>query len=123
MKKMALGDRAVRALSRARGNADEAESEVELQAQLHHPWIVHARDRAKRARTKRRAQSVEIGVVEGVEYFAAKLQASGLPRKLDVLENGDVPALDAGTNHEAAAGMPAAIVPFGTCEKTLVLKN
>ncbi len=99
------GDRAVRALSRAWGNADEAHSEVELQTQWHHSWIVHARDRTKRARTKRRAQSVEIGVVEGVEHFTAKLQAGGLPRKLDVLDNGDVPALDAGTNHDAAAGI------------------
>jgi hypothetical protein len=77
------GDRAVRALSRAWGNADKADSKVELQAQLHHSWIMHARDRTKRARTKRRAQSVEIGVVEGVEHFTAKLQARGLPRKLD----------------------------------------
>jgi hypothetical protein len=90
---------------------------------VHHPWIVHARDRTKRARTKRRVQSVEIGVVEGVEHFTAKLQASGLSRKLDLLEKKTSRRSMPEPVTRPRPELPAAIVPFGTCEKTLVLKN
>ena len=111
------GDRAVPALSRARANADEAESEVELQAQLHHAWIMHCSHRAKCARTGNGPESVEIGVIEGIEHFSAELQARGFPRKLDVLEHGDVPSLDARANHDASSGISGGNRSVGNLRK------